>query len=338
MVTQDQLETLESKLQEKEELVAVLTARLEQAAERLDRLQRAGSDRGGRMAGGIPGELIDSQKSLLDDLQRAVRQWEEAQATTVLGRIEEQVAEIRRLILEKLESPAPLAGLPAERTAETGNATASSASGPLAWEALKQGLLKQAEEPPEPQPAAAPVCPQREPADLAAEEDHTADHIFRSSEPEHSSAEPPPPTPIDLEAATIDELRAAVEARDLYISFLIKQLRLVGSRQPSARPNWEELHNAPEQLLAHLKQLEGRLEQSLRISEVELSLERARLGREEVRLRQLSEQIDRQMKTLGLAPAEGASKSRAAGAAAPDAAGRRWLKFLGPRRDSTAST
>ena len=82
---QEQLTTLEAQLQEKEQLVAALTERLEQAAEQLDRLHRTGADRAMRTGGGgFPAEMVEQQKQLVDDLQRSVQQWEDMQPGAML--------------------------------------------------------------------------------------------------------------------------------------------------------------------------------------------------------------------------------------------------------------
>src|SRR5690606_15432552 len=92
---QRQLADLQTKLKEKETLVAALTGRLEQAAEQLDRLRRMGADRGNRTVAGVPPELIEEQRELTAQLQVAVNEWQEANAAAALSRIEVQVAEIR---------------------------------------------------------------------------------------------------------------------------------------------------------------------------------------------------------------------------------------------------
>ncbi len=71
---------LESQLKAKEELVAALTERLEQAAEQLDRFQRTGGDRAGRTGGVLPLEMIDEQRSLTQNLQEVVTHWEDSLA------------------------------------------------------------------------------------------------------------------------------------------------------------------------------------------------------------------------------------------------------------------
>ena len=95
---QEQLTTLEFQLQEKEQLIAALTERLEQAAEQLDRLRRSGADKALRTGGGIPPELVEEQKQLVGDLQRVVQQWEDMQPGALLGRVEMQLGELRDLV------------------------------------------------------------------------------------------------------------------------------------------------------------------------------------------------------------------------------------------------
>jgi septal ring factor EnvC (AmiA/AmiB activator) len=95
-------EDLQRRLAERNRLVEELTSRLEQAAEQLDRLRRSGADRGSR-ALGIPPELIEQQKSLTEELQNAVQQWEDMQPTELLARVEMQVGELRDLIVDRLD-------------------------------------------------------------------------------------------------------------------------------------------------------------------------------------------------------------------------------------------
>src|SRR6516225_434085 len=93
-------ETIQSQLREKEQLVAALTERLEQAAEQLDRLRRTGVDKGRRpLGGGFPAEVIEEHKTTLEDLKRVISRWEEMQAEVTLGRIETQIAELRDLMV-----------------------------------------------------------------------------------------------------------------------------------------------------------------------------------------------------------------------------------------------
>ncbi len=328
---QDQVSTLEVQLREKEELVAVLTQRLEQAAEQLDRIHRTGGDRGLRLGGGFPPELVESHKNLVGELQQAVEQWEQMQAAATLGRLEVQISELHDLIADQggkaitgEETPQPLQDARPEDDINAGVgkgdrsnlperpdgcfaqmrpvpfSDASADDEPDAWETLKAGLLAKDSEP--------------------AQEAPEAEEIVESHQPE----------PIDFLTADTKELQCAIESRDEYISFLIKKLRIVQSRQSVALPDWAALENVPEELRQGLQELEGRLEETLRISEVELSIERARLSREEVRLQQIEYQVEKKMNLLGLSLEDGAPVD---GFQATDDShkgkGRRWLRFLG---------
>src|SRR5258708_11396129 len=92
-------ELIQNRLREKEQLVAALTERLEQAAEQLDRLRRTGVDKGRRpLGGGFPAEVIEDHKNTLEDLKRVIARWEDIQAGASLGRIETQITELRDLL------------------------------------------------------------------------------------------------------------------------------------------------------------------------------------------------------------------------------------------------
>src|SRR4029077_79348 len=92
------IDLIQNQLHEKEQLVAALTERLEQAAEQLDRVRRTGADKGGRRpqgGGGLPAELVEEHKTTLEDLKRVIARWEDIQAEAALGRIETQIVELR---------------------------------------------------------------------------------------------------------------------------------------------------------------------------------------------------------------------------------------------------
>lgn len=264
---------LETLLREKEELVEALTERLEQAAEQLDRLQRANGDRGRWMTGGVPAELVEQQRTVCEDLERVVQQWEDSQPTAALSRIEMQIQELRDLVVRM---PAG-GGLPAEERPHEAAAQDSGAdAGMSAWEALKAGLLGQS-----PPADGTNGNPAREGQGSVADG------------PDPFDGEPlEPPAPVDFEFADSDELRRAVIVRDDFIAELLRRLRSAESRTRST-DDWKSLETVPEDLRNRLESLERRLEQTLRLTEVELSLERARLGREEVRLKQLEEAMQK---------------------------------------------
>ncbi len=99
-LTPERVESLEAQLADRDQLVAALTERLEQAAEQLDRLHRTGADRGVRSGIlGIPPELIQQQQKLVEDLQQAIQQWEDMQPGAFFGRLESQLTQIHDLVL-----------------------------------------------------------------------------------------------------------------------------------------------------------------------------------------------------------------------------------------------
>ena len=330
---------LNAKLREKEELVAALTARLEQAAEKLDRLHRTGKDRGLRTGGGFPPELVEEQKNLVDNLQRAVEQWENMQTATVLGRLEIQIADLRDLVAGQVldgggrtESVRGAQTMPVDDSGRTtereppSTETTPDGSQLSSYEAMKASLFAVGESEPETPSASEGTAP-REPADdLSA---IAMDAVLSEVAPES------PPQPIDVEQADSEAIRTAIDDRDAYIAYLIRKLRVAESGL-LAPPDWEALNETPEELRETLEELQERFQQALRIAEVENSLERARLGREEARLNQMEEQIQKARKRLGLTDDEESSHEAdpSDDGGEDGASAGRWMRMLGRHRDA----
>jgi len=134
------------------------------------------------------------------------------------------------------------------------------------------------------------------------------------------------PEPVDAQNATREELAQACETRDTYVVYLLQRLRRIESL--GHVPNsWAGLENLPDQLHARLESLEKRLEETLRLAEVELSLQRAKMAREEVRIRVIDEQLQKDLKKARLE-----SGSSSDGEGAKDEAGSRWKRMLGGGR------
>jgi hypothetical protein len=314
----DTTDDLELLLREKEELIDALTERLELTAEQLDRLQRSSGDRGHWMAGGMPAELVEQQQTLCEDLERVVQQWEDAQPTASLNRIEMQLGEIRDLVAQLSAGGGVSSGTyrddgQARRSVATEEPSSAPASGTSAWEALKAGLMAQGG-------GDAPAATNSEPAAPAG--------------PDPFETElPPAPESVDVDTANRETLRDAVLARDEYIAELLRRMRSMEGR---TRPTdgWKAVEGVPEDLRGRLEGLERRLEQVLRMSEVELSLERAKLGREAARLKQLEESTQKAMERLGVAmaaqEAEEDAEDEAPHDSSPDG---RWLRMLGIKRE-----
>lgn len=298
----EKTESLQARLEDRERLVQELTSRLEMAAEQLDRLKRSGADRGGRVinsGGGLPAELVEQQQSLTEDLQNAVRNWEEMQPTVLLSRLEMQMGELRDLMLDgnggsiaKGTNIPPLAkggaggvtpsALPSTEPPPAGPddtislAPSDGESGMSLYEQFKAGLSSDApaESPPEQTP---PVAVEENPTPPAPPVETDVPEVD-------------PPEAIELDSAEPDELRAAIDERDGYITYLLQRMR---TREVASWPSgeWKDLEGVPEELSERLTQYEKQLEEMLRLAEVQTSLERARLGREAAKLEQERQQI-----------------------------------------------
>lgn len=321
------LQELEDALRERDLVVQMLTQRLEQAADQLDRWQRNGADRRGSGTAGFPPELLESQQTLLEQMTRVLSQWDEIQAGPMLCRIAAQVGELKELVASGTASPATshTSGHAVSKVAARTAAKADSTSAPFdsGWEAIKAAMM--AGEPlgdlTAPQnsqpPAAEPTSAQA----IVAQRGHGASAVFELPPPI-----PDPPPFVDTDQTSIDELRDAVQSRDEFISMLIR--RMVSQDQSTRIPDWEQLNQAPTELRDELEELRRQLQQKLRIAEVDLSLQRARLAREDAKLQVKSEYIARQMRQMGLPPDESIAHPNSARAAAEPQQGRRWMNFL----------
>jgi len=312
---------LETLLREKEDLIDALTERLELTAEQLDRLQRTSGDRGHWLSGGIPAELVEQQQTLCEDLGRVVQQWEESQPGITLNRIEMQIQELRDLLVQGSGGlGGTSSGYAVEGVSRHSHATEPSAgdqtSESSAWEALKAGLLAQSS-------GEIPVA--------ASIVDQPSSNPIEETGPDPFDVEPlDPPAAIDVDDALREDLQYAVLARDEFIAELLRRLRSVEGR---TRPTdgWKQLENVPDELRERLESLERRLDQAARMSEVELSIERAKLGREAARLKQLDEQTQKAAERVGLAlaDAERAENEDDEPETSQRQADGRWLRMLG---------
>jgi hypothetical protein len=307
---------LESLLREKEDLIDALTERLEMTAEQLDRMQRTSGDRGHWLSGGMPAELVEQQQTLCEDLGRVVQQWEESQPGITLSRIEMQIQELRDLLVQ---SPGGGTSYRAEASSRSSfdaeqKSDGNQASEASAWEALKAGLLSQSS-------GEIPV------AGSSGERSNSAE----DAGPDPFDGDPlSPPTAIDVDDASREDLQYAVLARDEFIAELLRRLRLVeGRTRPS--DGWKAFESVPAELRERLESLERRLDQAARMSEVELSIERAKLGREAARLKQLEEQTQKAAARVGLAvaDAERAENDDDEPETTQRQADGRWLRMLG---------
>lgn len=347
--------TLQSQLHEKERLIAALTERLEQAAEQLDRLRRTGADKGHRpLAGGsVPPELLTDQKQTLEELKKLVQGWEGMDAGGTLERIEAQVAEIRNMVASGVvvggSSPAPAAPSAAAAPARERPAAAASASpqseGKAAhsegkgahsegktsnsswWEKQKAAML--GDSPPESEPAPAAPTPAAAEAPSAAEaEPAPAGASFSMSD----VVIPDLPGVVDFETVTLEEAVQAIRVRDQLIQQLREPLLLLkaAGQLPS---DLQSLDHLPAALRQKIEELEAHWQTKFRQTELDLSLERARMAREQSQLQQQQDQLQKQLKQSGRVPRE----KPEANEGEDGNSRRRWFRFMGKNEGDDAS-
>ncbi len=303
-------------LQEKDQLVQTLTERLGEVAEQLDRARRSGSAKRGR-ASGASSEMLEQQRQLIENLSAVTEQWGDVQPRDAFGRLEARLDHMRTLLESAIGSglapgellpeaaeprvePAEPNGTPPQYSdAQEDNETAEELlSG---WEAMKAQLLSGNSGASETPVGTAPQAIDDPPALEDAPGDDTTD--APAAEPPVSPGDPVSlgddvelPQPVDFESVGREQLEHAIDVRDQFIGFLTRRLRSEQHRTREAT-NWEELNNAPEELRERLQNLEADLEDRLRIAEVELSLERARLSRVQSRTEEMQRQIEARLRS-----------------------------------------
>ena len=317
-----ELADLRQQLGSKDELISALVCELEQVVEQLDRMQRTGSNRlQGSSAGvsALPAEVVEEHQQVMGDLQRVVQEWEALQASSVLGRIEAEIGELRSMVARgvgvlasgeaqraethqpdnQLEDVLSRLAIDRERDRSTDEGEAPS------WEAMKRRMMG-GEEPIE---------------RVAPRIDEVEDEINLDTTVA--------PRPVDLDGATRDELRQACAERDAYI---VQLTRIIRSRHVVSLPdNWDDIAEVPEEQKARVDQLATRLEEQVRLAEVEMSLERARLSRERTQLQTEREKIEKHLKRLGLNSLDELETIAVDKGSTSD---RRWMRFLGVNRRS----
>jgi len=340
------VEDLQARLADRERLVEELTSRLEQAAEQLDRLKRTGADRGGRApAGPLPPELIEQQQSLTEELQAAVQSWEDMQPAALLSRIEEQLADLHTAIMDRSADMPAAVSDPGDRPESSPAAETPPSekppSGLSTYEAFKAGLISSADlgdvtssaESRKSVPATDETSSEEDSAAESADDRHAADADTATWKPAEDIPPVKPPEDIDRDDADRNELLRALDQRDAYITYLIRRLR-AAEAAPRLADHLSDAEHVPQELVESLKSYEHQLEETLRMAEVETSLERARLGREAAQLELQKQQLEREMKRLGMssAGAQFSEDAEATGEAATPA--RKWWQIFGGH-DST---
>jgi hypothetical protein len=309
-------------LKKKDQLIAALTERLEQAAEQLDRSNRSGDAFGPKRSS--PTKLTDvlaEHQAVAADLREITESWREFQADVVLERIEQQVLELRDLVAERL-SPSTGGGnqlqrssgmfrLPdhdtstgSDRAGNTGHSPSLSRS----HESFRLG-------------------PAGDQSGVTSSSPTTIATGENAPSAPDSTQPIDLPTPVAFDTLSLDDAIAAICDRDQCILKLRERLAL----KTGSTENGE----APEAIQARLGELEEIWQEKFRQHEMSLSLERARLAREESELRQKQERLTKELDQYNLA--KGGDAGDPSASAKENAKRSRWTRFLGTSKTSVKS-
>lgn len=289
-------------MRSKDALVLQLTERLGAAAEELDRLQRSGADR--RAGSGGPGassrELMEQTGQLTCRVEEALESWGQTSShyEVIMQRLDE-IADHLSHAQGGVESKSPARPAASSHQSASPPATAApSNAGPgqgSFWEKMKASMAD-GTTPPSPSPQGGHSSP-------ASSATHAPSNAAATDGSEAELSIAPPPEVINVDRASIEELREAVATRDAYISTLITELRMAHTL-PELPQDLMNSGLAPDELLASLMDLETRLKTGVQRENLELALERARMGRERARLDQVKAQLEEQIKRITAPPVD----------------------------------
>jgi hypothetical protein len=132
------------------------------------------------------------------------------------------------------------------------------------------------------------------------------------------------PAAIDFESVTRDEAVQAIRVRDQVIQQLREPLLLLqaAGQLPS---DLQSLDHLPPALRQKIEELEAQWQTKFRQTELDLSLERARLAREQSQVQQQQDQLHKQLKQSGRVPREKPEASEGEDVNSR----RRWFRFMG---------
>ncbi|MEZ5940702.1 MAG: hypothetical protein R3C18_04875 [Planctomycetaceae bacterium] len=324
-------------LAEKDEMIQTLTGRLEEIAEKYDRLQRSGHGRssaGGKSGAGGADEIHGKLDDLLqlfpdnhpgDQLQRIEEQvesilglLESGQLAVASGRGGNSASSEPREKKSKAAEPAKKEGAPVED------------GKPDFWEAAKARLMGGAAEGETSTSDGTESTPQSADSVQYGGSSSSEDTAQRGAPTEVTVLdEVAPPNPLENEStASKEELIAAIDERDRYIAYVVSRVR--SAEQQGYPRNWDDLaESSPEELRSALTKAKSSLEKHLRESEVANSLERASLARERSKLAQIKQQLEKHILSMSKAQQLAEAKPAEVKEDPEKLANSRWFRMFG---------
>lgn len=276
----ERMQQLETRLADREQLVSILTDRLEQAADELDRIKRSGGVLSGSSAdGGDAGSLLAGQHEVAEKLDRFVDAWEERYEGPALRRMEAGIEELR----ERLEQATLHGGFSGNDSATSRfslsdeNSSRSDEFDQSPTDSQNQSLADDSED------KLASGKPMDAPVRL----------VLISSDDVPDDLDVPIPEPIAETNAAPAELHKGIKDRDAYIRWLCHQMRDITGRLEGWLGTVQS-ESDDETLHARVDEIEKVIHDQLRIAEIDVSIERAKLSREQATLNAQTEQLARE--------------------------------------------
>lgn len=293
----EQLLQLELLVQEKDQLLGIVTERLEQAVEQLDRFRREGVQptfeeptHSDSLAVDEP-DLKNSLRQMLDD-------WRDLQDRGWFNHLDQRLDTIQSWVSQaelpsgtrsRPEMPTEAASKAKPQKDESEDYSSSVAEILARYSKSEKSNSETTEK-------AAPAAPVPElpfttsvnPSDFESAADSMLVPL------------PLAPDPIDLDAADVNELRVAVVARDAYIEQLQEYLHTMdGTNQEAVHfPALDSLTSQQQEIL---DQWSESIRKEFRQTQIQISLERAQLSRETMKLQNQQQMVERELRRLDIA-------------------------------------
>ena len=281
------MQQLETRLADREQLVSILTDRLEQAADELDRIKRSGGVLSGSSTdGGDAASLLAGHNEVAEKLDRFVNAWEERYEGPVLRQMEAGIEELR----ERLEQATLHASFPGSDSAISRSALSDENS----------TRSDEFYESPADSQNQSPVDESEDKLTTGKPLDAPVRLVLISNDAVPDDLDVPIPEPIDEANTAPAELHKGIKDRDEYIRWLCHQMRDITGRlegwlgKVQSETDDETLH-------ARVDEIEKVIHDQLRIAEIDVSIERAKLSREQATLNAQTAQLAREQEKFARA-------------------------------------
>ena len=308
----NQIRELEQVVLEKDELLKVLTERLELAAEQLDRLRRQG---GGYETTqptptlptpqNSPSHLVDDP-AVLDDLRDMLNDWRVLQSRDWFGSLDERLSGINHLV-SKLNS-APVFRSPPEYLPAPA----------IEQEATEQKVVVTRSEDQQAEAEAKNVPIQETVKEQPADDlDAPATRLELPDLPSH----------VDIEFGSTEELREGLRQREDYILRLRDYLLAYDSLTSLPAEDVDLSDLSPAQKAA-VEAWEAKVRKELRQTQIQLWIERAQLSREQMQLNEMQHQLEAESKRIGITNGKVGAGAATAGQGQKN---KNWLGMFGSK-------